>query len=167
MGHFCSHNLTPWKLPATPYTAVYFACLYFHHFNVCRFIARNLKVECWKIYLCTATEPKTARQQVYFYKVWETRGRGRNIFLKLAVLILSFYAQPSFFFKIIWCNDQVNILQYTTLMVFHSFLVQITNYGDIHTIVFMLVFHFLSVLFFTFFQTMFSPGNLNSSAGSS
>ena len=52
-------------------------------------------------------------------------------------------------------------------MVFHSILVQITNYGDIPTIVLMLVFHFLSVLFFTLFQTMFSPGNLNSSAGSS
>ena len=37
-------------------------------------------------------------------------------------------------------------------MLFHSILVQIRNYGDIHTIVLMLVFHFLSVLSFTFFS---------------
>ena len=35
-------------------------------------------------------------------------------------------------------------------MLFHSILVQIRNYGDIHTIVLMLVFHFLSVSFFVF-----------------
>ena len=37
-------------------------------------------------------------------------------------------------------------------MVFQSFLMQFTNYGNIHTIVLMLVFYFLTVLFFTFFK---------------
>ena len=39
-------------------------------------------------------------------------------------------------------------------MLFHSILVQIRNYGDIHTIVLMLVLHFVSVLFFTFFSNI-------------
>ena len=34
-------------------------------------------------------------------------------------------------------------------MVFQSFLMQVTNYGNIHTIVLMLVFYFLTMLFFT------------------
>ena len=82
-----------------------------------------------------------------------------DLFFNLAVLILSLHTRKPLFCNTILSNWYVTTLtslqwyETASWMVFHSILVKILIYGELHIILLLLMFDSLSVIFFMLFQT--------------
>ena len=87
------------------------------------------------------------------FAVLKTRKHGSAIIM----LILCFYAfNPLLFAKLVDINSKhhksLQGYETSTRMLFHAILMQNTKFGKLRTIVLLLVFDFLSVIFVTFFK---------------